>query len=270
MNWSNPRVPLTLSLFITLGFSPASVRAQQDKPSKPESAGWTSSWTQPANEQQRKIRDFTNQFDQLFAAKRYPAALQMGNQGIKDFPDDTRPYHGRALVLIQLGRFDPALQDIDAGDRLTEQNHDIAGQAVFMRLRADVHAHQKNYPAAAEDLRTAVKLNPAESGGLNALAWLRATCPVPALRDGREGVKLAQKALALHPIHPYTVLDTLAAAYAESNDYPHAVESEKDALADAQKEAAKNAHAMKFLKDAPARLQLFEQGQPYHHDTFAE
>jgi tetratricopeptide (TPR) repeat protein len=63
---------------------------------------------------------------------------------------------------------------------------------------------------------------------LNGLAWVLSTSPIDDLRDGKRAVELATKACELTQFKEPRFLDTLAAAYAESNDFDSAVKwSEK-------------------------------------------
>lgn len=257
-------------LFVVLGHASSSASAQGNGSSKPASPGWTSSWTDGIAAQQQKDRELTTRYTQSLAAKNYSEALHVCEQAVADYPSSPTPYAMRALVLLKLNRLEPASQDIDRGLRLTVQEHKPVRQAPFLRLRAELHARQMLYPATLKDLQAALKLTPRDPAEQNAMAWLRATCPVTEVRNGPEAVRLARKALTLLPERPYRVFDTLAAAYAESNDYPHAVESEQRALAEAQKAVPKDAAAATFLRSAPARLQLFERNQPYHRDTFLD
>lgn len=65
----------------------------------------------------------------------------------------------------------------------------------------------------------------------NALAWLLATAPDAALRDGARAVRLATGAVeASGDAHPGYV-DTLAAAYAETGDFARALATQQRALA---------------------------------------
>ena len=119
-----------------------------------------------------------------------------------------------------------------------------------------------DYPAAVADMRNALKLHEDEVTLLNDFAWLRATAPDAAVRDGRESVRLAQKSLSLPGGRTCGRLDTLAAAYAEAGDYPRAIESEQSALATASKEIQDPDKARDFQKTVAERLKLFEQHQP--------
>ena len=67
---------------------------------------------------------------------------------------------------------------------------------------------------ALGEFREMLRQDPNEKVALNSLAWLMATYPDAAIRNGPEAVKLAQKAVALEKGDQPVLLDTLAAAYA--------------------------------------------------------
>jgi len=66
------------------------------------------------------------------------------------------------------------------------------------------------------------------------LAWLLATCPEDAVRDGSRAVALAEEVVASTP-KDVAYLDTLAAAYAEAGRFDEAVKTEQAALAPMKK-----------------------------------
>ncbi len=111
---------------------------------------------------------------------------------------------------------------------------------------------------AIQEFHEAVRLQPDNPAALNDLAWLLAADPHPALRDGSEAVRLAEKACELtHHLQP-ALETTLAAAYAEAGRFREAVaaaEKARDqALAAGQKDVA----------DKAAQVLSFAQsGRPY-------
>ena len=104
-----------------------------------------------------------------------------------------------------------------------------------------------------------MRLKPDWLEALNNLAWILATQPDEKLRDGREAVRLAAHAVTLTRTNNPGALDTLAAAYAESGNYPAAVETAQKAaglaLAAGQKEMA---------AEIQRRRQAYAAGRPFH------
>jgi tetratricopeptide (TPR) repeat protein len=76
----------------------------------------------------------------------------------------------------------------------------------------------------------ALKLQPQNAAVMNNLAWLLATCPPAALRDGHQAVALAQQANQLAGGSNALVLQTLAAACAETGRYDDAIAAAQKAL----------------------------------------
>jgi hypothetical protein len=64
---------------------------------------------------------------------------------------------------------------------------------------------------------------------LNNLAWDLAASPRPELRNGRQAVQLASKAVELTGQQEPVLIGTLAAAYAEDGQFAKAVETAKKA-----------------------------------------
>jgi len=93
----------------------------------------------------------------------------------------------------------------------------------------------------------------------NQVSWLLAAAPDPLLRDGSKAVEYATKGCELNGWNDADFIKTLAAAYAESNDFKQAVFWEKKYL-----------EFQPSDKDGQARLALYERGQPYRIDVKSE
>jgi protein O-mannosyl-transferase len=78
--------------------------------------------------------------------------------------------------------------------------------------------------------RRALALNPDFTPALNNLAWLLATLPNPALRDGAEAVRLAEQACGMGPARQASLISTLAAAYAEAGRFDDAIRTAREAV----------------------------------------
>jgi tetratricopeptide (TPR) repeat protein len=105
--------------------------------------------------------------------------------------------------------------------------------------------------------REAVAKNPQDAWSYNTLAWIKATCPDASVRNGSEAVSAATQACELTRWKLASLIDTLAAACAESGDFQRAIRLQKQAL---------------LVSNAPEsergamqeRLALYKQSQPYH------
>jgi tetratricopeptide (TPR) repeat protein len=78
--------------------------------------------------------------------------------------------------------------------------------------------------------RAALKINPHYVLAQRNLAWVLATCPTGSVRNGAEAVALALQADQLSGGKDPVVLQTLAAAYAESGRFADAIVSARQAL----------------------------------------
>ena len=98
----------------------------------------------------------------------------------------------------------------------------------------------------------------ADQGDLAALkqaAWLRATSLNPAVRDASSAVEFAEKAAALTKQKEASVLDILAAAYAEAGQFDKAVKTEQQAVSLSRREDEQ--------KEFEARLKMYQDKKPY-------
>jgi tetratricopeptide (TPR) repeat protein len=95
----------------------------------------------------------------------------------------------------------------------------------------------------------------ANSTTLNNLAWTLATSKAAEMRDGTNAVRLAEKAVYATHRKDALCLDTLAAAYAETQQFDKAVTTQQEAIGLLQSEQDK--------KDYTARLKLYQSNRPY-------
>jgi tetratricopeptide (TPR) repeat protein len=93
---------------------------------------------------------------------------------------------------------------------------------------------------------------------LNNLAWLLATAPDAADRNGAEAVALAERACALATSEVPLLVGTLAAAYAEAGRFKEAIETGQRAVALAQ-----TAADPELAQRNRELLELYRAGRPY-------
>jgi tetratricopeptide (TPR) repeat protein len=84
--------------------------------------------------------------------------------------------------------------------------------------------------AALNQWRKAIELRPDDVSLLRDLAWVLATCRDERFRNGGEALSLAHRALSLTGGKDTAVLETLAAAYAETGRFPDASATARRAL----------------------------------------
>jgi tetratricopeptide (TPR) repeat protein len=91
-----------------------------------------------------------------------------------------------------------------------------------LRGRADAYLNVGRHAEAIADYETAMTLKPDDQEMLNNFAWVLATSPDEAQRDGKRAIELATKAAELSKFQAAHILSTLAAAYAETGDFEQA------------------------------------------------
>jgi tetratricopeptide (TPR) repeat protein len=136
--------------------------------------------------------------------------------------------------------------------------HSTARQQETFKRGSEAFAN-KDYDKAIEDFSEAIRLDPQSAGAYEYLAWIRATCPKAAFRDGNKAIEHATKACELSAWKDAGKIDTLAAADAEAGNFQEAVKWQKMAI-----ERGFNDSALALR--ARARLNLYEEGKPYRDE----
>ena len=89
------------------------------------------------------------------------------------------------------------------------------------------------------------------------LAWMLATCPDASVRNGAEAVAIARQLVQARRAPDPLLLTTLAAAYAETGQFPQAVATAERALA-----LAKSAGQTILALEVQSQLDLYRTGRP--------
>ncbi|QDU86801.1 lipoprotein NlpI [Pirellulimonas nuda] len=182
------------------------------------------------------------------------AALRDFQRAIEIDPDLAVAHKGRGRVCHMLGKMDEALQHLDAAMMLTP------GDAQVASSRADLLMDMGRYAQAIEGYRQSIALDQTLPTPYRNLAWLEATCPDPAHRNGAEAVAHAQRAIELSAEVDDISLDTLAAAQAAAGDYEGAVQTLGQAIV-----IAPAADAEGYSQ----RLALYKSGQCFTTEPVA-
>jgi tetratricopeptide (TPR) repeat protein len=139
--------------------------------------------------------------------------------------DDFADAHSNlAAMLAQKGRAAEAIAQYEKALAIPPED-----AAAHLRLAAMLLQTDREDDAIAH-YRRALEIAPRSVAVLNALAWVLATSPNVAVRNGREAVALAEKASQLSDGRNPAVLRTLAASYAESGRFSEAVVAAQRAL----------------------------------------
>ena len=180
------------------------------------------------------------------ALAHYEAAVQAQ-------PELEQAWSSLGLLHAKSGRMADALGALARAARLRPADAEI-------QMRAGLAAaNLQRTELAAPYLRAAMRLRPDWPLPLNTLAWLLATHPDAAARNGAEAVKLARRACELTKFENSLCLDVLGAALAESGELVEAQTVAKKAL-----QRVQAANPRRPVSEFAARLELYRSGRPYH------
>ena len=184
---------------------------------------------------------------------RFDEAIRCCSLSVQHDPQSASAQGNLGLFLFQQGRYDEALSHLSKAIRLDPSK----GNALFARGRIFV---KKGLLAdALRDYSEAVRLSPDDGQCLNALAWLLATAPDPALRNGPRAVELAAKLCEQTHGESPRALDILGASYAEAGRFPEAVRAATQAVECAQRQGNP-----KLAGEIGMRLELYRRNQAFH------
>ncbi len=138
---------------------------------------------------------------------------------------------------------------------LLAEKGDITGAEALWRESARLDPDHLNSELAAYE--RAMQREPDRLEIVNNVAWMLATHPEPSLRDGPRAIKLALRAGELAGRDDPTVLDTLAAAYAETGDFKQAV-----AVGRRARDLAAASGQSQLVTLLDQHIQQFQAGQP--------
>ncbi|RMF77902.1 MAG: tetratricopeptide repeat protein [Planctomycetota bacterium] len=188
----------------------------------------------------------------LLAAGQPQEAVQSLRRAVELDPEYARALTALGRALEQLRQTDEALT---VYRRLVEIApdfpHAYLSIAAMLRQRGDD-------AGVVEILETGLRRIPTDAGMANDLAWALATSPDDAVRDGERAVALAEEVNQQTGGKNPSVLDTLAAAYAEAGRFDDAERTLRHAI-DLVRKAGDEQRAARLEE----RLNLYLDGRPY-------
>ncbi|WP_430735097.1 hypothetical protein [Halodesulfovibrio aestuarii] len=157
----------------------------------------------------------------------------------------------RAALWRTTNNFLEALKDLNTGLQVAPSD------ARLLVSRMQTLCDMGNFALAKADMEQILVFSDSISA-VNEVGWFLATCPSDAVRDGKRAVKLLLPLVEKSKRHP-RVLDSLAAAYAASDQFDKAVVTQQEALARGIEYRLPNFQLTKYEK----RLALYNENRPF-------
>jgi len=198
----------------------------------------------------------------LFETKEIERALQHAVAAVRYAPKLADYTNNLSMIYWHKGDLVQAIQYAHAA----LQKDPISSQ-VYYNVGA-LALHEVSMPEAfsfAEGIsyiERAIQLDPDSITLMQLLAWLRATAPEQALRDGKRAVDLAERACHRTGYRDPNLLDTLAAAYAENGQFEVAIDTAQTAAQLARASGMVNLESR--IRD---RLAFYHVQTPYYNMT---
>jgi len=174
-------------------------------------------------------------------------------KAVKIQPDLAKAQEGLGLILLQQGRMDEAIIHYQNAVRIEPLNSEFQnnlGYALFQKgaVREATACYQKS-----------LEIRPQNPMACKNLAWMLATCPEAAIRNGTQAVRLAEEAVRLCDRPDPIFIGTLAAAYAEVGRFPEAVAAARRA-----QQLAGSQSNTDLVDALQIQIGLYQAGVPYH------
>ncbi len=134
------------------------------------------------------------------------------------------------------------------------------GPDVLLRTALNCYETRREYSNAIVVLQQAIQLNPADGWHYRLLAWIKATSPDASVRNGAEAITAATQACELTKWQDWCMIDTLAAACAETGDFKRAIELQQQAL----RTGKPNPTEQTAMRE---RLALYQQAKPFREPS---
>ncbi len=158
----------------------------------------------------------------LSRSQHYARAIEAFTTAIELIPGDVEAYNYRGVARTFQGDYDGAIADYTAALQIKPAYAEALNNRGFAWVR------KGNLNRALNDFSRAIEIKPVLLDAYNSKAWILATSSRAGYRNGKEAVRLAQKAVEIQA--GIDSLDTLAAAYAANGQFEEAVSTQKQAV----------------------------------------
>jgi tetratricopeptide (TPR) repeat protein len=160
----------------------------------------------------------------------WKGALKSANQALKRHPERWWLQAARAAAAANLNRPKDVIDAVNAALAWNQGDANKQNVNQLMLLKANAQSRLNLKRDAAQTYLDASKLLPKDPYSRAGAAWLFATANDQQLRNGPAAVQLATEAVKLTGEKDATMLDVLAAAYAEEGNFALAQKYESKAI----------------------------------------
>ena len=192
-----------------------------------------------------------------YAARgRMDDAIQNFQKALQFQPEMPSTYFDLGNAYIRKGQSDLAIENWQKA---------VDMQPTFARAQANLANALMSKGQVAQAIQhweAALAVQPNMVGPQVGLAWVMATCPLPALRDGPDALVLAEKATQLTGGRDPMALRALAAAFGENGQFDNAVAAVQRAIQIANLQGNTG-----FASSLQPQLKAYQSGQPFRDAT---
>jgi tetratricopeptide (TPR) repeat protein len=185
-------------------------------------------------------------------------AFKAATKAGKQHPERWWLQAARAAAASNLNRPKDTIDAVNAAIQNNGGDANRLNLAQLYTLRANAYSRLGRKTDAMTDFVAAINLSKTDPMCRAGAAWLYATCSDPQIRNGATAVQLATQAAKLTQWRDDTVLDVLAAGYAEAGDFVSAQKWEEKAI---------QLGAQEDIVFYQRRLLNYQSGKPWREDS---
>ena len=181
----------------------------------------------------------------LTAKNQITSAKEHYLSAIRLRPGSTEAHNNLGLLWLRENNLDQADRCFKQALQLDPRHIQASSNLARTRFEMALQSLATQKPdIAVQQLRETIRFAPSWIDPLNALAWSLATHPTDSVRSGEEALALAKQAAELSAHTNALVLDTLAAAYAETGQFDDAIHHAERALELATARSSKHTNSI--------------------------